>query len=106
MHGLRDLACRRFGREHLPGGLERARDLDAEVDRHGRASTRAVMVEKQIVPARVQAGVLAQERPNLIEGRAPRTRDFPDHDLASDSGKLPRLDGLHAHHSVSHGLAC
>ena len=77
------LAPWRFGRVHLARGFKCARDLDTKVAQYRRARLCRVVVEKNVVAISPQAGLAANDLPDLAQGRPPRRANRTRRDLAA-----------------------
>src|SRR4029079_76350 len=62
---------RRVGEDDLALGLEGPADLDAEVDVHRRSGPGRVVIDEDVVAMGPEAVVVAEEGPDLVEGRPP-----------------------------------
>jgi hypothetical protein len=69
-------AGRRLDAADRRRGLEPPRHLDAEIDVHaGRRMARCVVIEEDVVAVAAQAGMAAQESPDLVQGRSETGRN-------------------------------
>lgn len=105
MGGPGDFTGRCLRSAHVAARFEGARDLDTKVDRHRRGAMRGVMVQEDIVPARVQARLGSKELPNLIERGARGARDVADGDFTANGGEDARRDLVHGNGDVSHAVS-
>jgi len=87
VEGGGDFSGGRLGGEDFAVRLEGADDFDAEVDVHGQVAGCGVVVEEDVVSVGAEAGVAAEEVPDLIEGGLPGVADFGDADVAADGGE-------------------
>src|SRR5262245_15372308 len=86
MRGHHHLAGRRLGADYFAFTLKGPNYLDPEVDVHWFIATSRMMVEEAIMAAGSQVLMAAQELPDEIKCRFPRTRDVSNRHLPSHGG--------------------
>ena len=94
MNGHGSLALRRFGGVHLACSFKCARDPDPEVTQDRRSRPCRVVVEKNVVATTPQAGLAADESPDLVKGRPPRRANRTGHALTPHRSQIAWMNGL------------
>src|SRR5262249_38251734 len=86
--------CRRFGRVDLARGFKGARHFDAEVDFHGRAGTRRMVVEEDVVSVGAQSRLASHEVPDQIQCRTPGLAGLAERHPPARGGEFARVNSL------------
>jgi hypothetical protein len=89
------LAAWRFGRVNLTRRFKGTRDFNAEVAQHTRARLVRMVVNENIMAARPQTWLPADEGPDLAHRRPPSRSNLSWRDRAPDHGQLAGGNNLH-----------
>ena len=98
-----NLAPRRRDAADIAVGLERARDLHAEVDRHGPRHIHVMPIKKNVVAVRSESGVRPQIFPHPVQRAAEAPGNLPSGHTVARGGEGLRGNIANAN-CVSHGL--